>query len=187
MNPLPFHRLAAAASLVALSAVPVAAWADGNTSFEMAVIDLVNIERANANLGLAPLLFDARLQASALFHSKDMAMTPCFQHNSCDGTDTFVRIAMFYPGGGAGENIAAGYTTPEAVMVGWMDSPGHKANILSPDFVGIGVGYWAEAGSPYTHYWTQNFGNLTPVPEPATSLLWGVAVLGFIAARRRLG
>ena len=55
----------------------------------------------------------------------------------------------------AGENIAAGQTTAESVMKSWMNSPGHKKNILSPNFTHIGVGY-AKGGS-YGHYWTQQF------------------------------
>jgi uncharacterized protein YkwD len=55
----------------------------------------------------------------------------------------------------AGENIAAGQTTAESVMKSWMNSPGHKKNILSPSFTHIGVGY-AKGGS-YGHYWTQQF------------------------------
>jgi len=68
-----------------------------------------------------------------------------------------------------GENIAAGYATPEAVVDGWMNSDGHRANILDPDYCDIGVGYAAVDGSQYYHYWTQDFGRRAGVsqcPEP---------------------
>ena len=55
----------------------------------------------------------------------------------------------------AGENIAKGYRTPESVMDGWMNSPGHKANIMSPDFTEIGVGYVTDSRG--TGYWVQMF------------------------------
>src|SRR5919109_1185606 len=55
-----------------------------------------------------------------------------------------------------GENIAAGYPTPEAVVAGWMSSPGHRANILSPNFTEIGIGL--AQGGKYGSYWTQDFG-----------------------------
>ena len=58
----------------------------------------------------------------------------------------------------AGENIAAGQTTPQEVVDGWMQSPGHCSNIMSPSFTEIGVGYVLAPQGQLPHYWTQTFG-----------------------------
>lgn len=186
---MPVQRLLAAfpaaAVLAATAALPAVAQADYfSAEFEGAVIELVNLERANAGLGA--LSFDNRLQAAARAHAHDMASNGCFSHNSCDGGVWSERIYSYYPLAGIGENIAAGYSTAAAVVAGWMDSAGHRANILNPDWLGIGVGYYYLGSSDYRHYWVQNFGTLAPVPEPHAyaMLLAGLGLLGFAARRR---
>ncbi|MFE9748757.1 CAP domain-containing protein [Saccharothrix saharensis] len=121
---------------------------------EAKVLELTNAERA-AN-GCPALAADDRLAAAARAHSADMAANNYFDHVSQDGRSFVDRVkAAGYPSPGA-ENIAAGQRTAEAVVKGWMDSPGHRANILNCKLKALGVGM-ARGGS-YGIYWTQNFG-----------------------------
>ena len=125
-----------------------------NQSIEQQVVDLVNAERAKA--GLKPLVSHWELARVARFKSEDMRDNRYFDHNSpLYGTPFQMMKSFGIDYGYAGENIAAGRTTAESVMKAWMNSPGHKKNILSPNFTHIGVGY-AKGGS-YGHYWTQQF------------------------------
>jgi uncharacterized protein YkwD len=129
----------------------------GNTSVTDRVVTLTNAERAKAGCG--PLAVDATLTAVAQAHSADMAAHNYFDHNSQDGRSPFDRItAAGYRFSTAAENIAAGQRTPQAVMTGWMNSPGHKANILNCALHEIGVGYATSSSSTYGVYWTQDFG-----------------------------
>jgi uncharacterized protein YkwD len=135
---------------------------------EEQVLDLVNEARAAGHdCGVegvfpptTPLVMEAHLRAAARAHSLDMATRAFFEHTNPDGDGPLERIeAAGYTGWTMlGENIAAGQPTAEIVVAGWLDSDGHCANIMSPDFTEIGVGYASVAGSPYTHYWTQDFG-----------------------------
>ncbi len=153
------------------SAAPTATPTSQGNSFESEVFKLVNQERIKAGLDL--LSNDTRLTSSARKHSEDMAQQNFFSHRSLDGRTPGDRIkAEGYSGFTYGENIAAGFSTPESVMEAWMNSPGHRANILNPDFCDIGVGY-AEGGN-FRHYWTQNFGcgadtPSTPTPTPTST------------------
>jgi len=127
------------------------------SSAEQEVAELVNLEREIENLH--PLAWDDSLFAAATGHSTDMAEQDYFSHESLDGRQFYERIlAAGYEYNTCGENIAAGYSTPAAVMNGWMNSPGHRANILNTAFCDIGVGYAFGSASTYGHYWTQEFG-----------------------------
>ncbi len=118
------------------------------------VVALVNKERANAGCG--PLTEDAQLNKAAQGHSDDMAARDFFDHTNPDGADPGQRItAAGYTWSTYGENIAQGQQTPEAVMDSWMNSPGHRANILNCSFKDIGVGVHTGSGGPW---WTQDFG-----------------------------
>ncbi len=144
------------------SIFPSAQSLDGPYPSEMTVFQLVNLEREIQNLH--PLMWDDRLFEAARGHSDDMAQLDYFSHDSLDGRTFSQRIGdAGYLWNACGENIAAGYSTPQATMNGWMNSPGHRANILSSTFCDIGVGYAYEAGSNYAHYWTQDFGRQTDV------------------------
>ncbi|MET9834776.1 sigma-70 family RNA polymerase sigma factor [Streptomyces sp. NPDC006385] len=118
------------------------------------VVALVNEERAAAGCG--PLTEDALLNKSAQGHSADMQARDFFDHTNPDGADPGQRItAAGYRWSTYGENIAQGQRTPEAVMDSWMNSSGHRANILNCSFKDIGVGIQDGPGGPW---WTQNFG-----------------------------
>jgi uncharacterized protein YkwD len=129
----------------------------GNTGFTAQVVTLTNAERAK--VGCGALSVDATLTSVAQAHSADMAAHNYFDHNSQDGRSPFDRItAAGYRFGTAAENIAAGQRTPQDVMTSWMNSPGHKANILNCALHEIGVGYATSSSSTYGAYWTQDFG-----------------------------
>ncbi|MEV8533817.1 CAP domain-containing protein [Streptomyces sp. NPDC051211] len=116
------------------------------------VVALANKERAK--VGCSPLTVNAKLTTAAQNHSKDMAAHGNMSHTGSDGSDPGQRITRAgYTWRTYGENVAYGYSTPEKVMTGWMNSPGHKANILNCSFKEIGVGL-AQPNS----YWTQVFG-----------------------------
>lgn len=134
-----------------------------NAAYEQEVLDLVNSERASR--GIPPLKRVTALDYAARYHSADLGQDNYFYHDSYDrqnGALQYVcswssRVSGYYPAV-AGENIAAGYSTPQSVMNGWMNSDGHRSNILNTNNKTIGVGYYAVGGSSYYHYWTQDFG-----------------------------
>ncbi|MGF1499060.1 MAG: CAP domain-containing protein [Elainellaceae cyanobacterium] len=136
-------------------------------SFVSRILELTNLRRSES--GISPLTLNADLNEAAQLHSEDMALEDFFSHTGSDGSTPFDRIAETgYDYAVAAENIAAGYATPEAVVEGWMNSPGHRANILNPTLKQLGVGYYfleTDTGSVnHNHYWTQTFGT------PPTSL-----------------
>lgn len=121
---------------------------------ETDVLALTNNARRAA--GCAPLRWNDKLGVAARKHSADMAARNYFDHTSLDGRSPFDRMKAEGYARAGGENIAAGQATAEAAMKSWMNSPGHKANILNCEFKDLGVGM-AKGGS-YRIYWTQNFG-----------------------------
>lgn len=123
----------------------------GVSAYEREVIRLVNAERAK--YGLAALTEDAALTRTARMKSQDMHDRGYFDHNSPTyGTPFQLMKSQGISYRTAGENIAMGYRTPEAVVNAWMNSSGHRANILNASYTKIGVGY-VESGN----YWTQHF------------------------------
>jgi uncharacterized protein YkwD len=121
------------------------------------VVRLVNLERAK--VGCPALVIDESLVAAAQAHSADMAQRNYFSHSSLDGSSFVDRVrAAGFSGAPGGENIAAGYPNAAEVMAGWMDSDGHRENILRCSFRTIGVGYATSDSSKFFHYWTQDFG-----------------------------
>jgi uncharacterized protein YkwD len=153
---------------------------DQAATFEDQVMEQVNQQRWDYNSGhLPPLSRCALLDTSSETHSVNMGVRDFFAH--CD-PDTLTMpgqrmAAAGYTSGSWAENIAAGYSTPAAVVAGWMASSGHRANILSTSYRELGIGYHYDSddsgnvrldqngdcvpdgsGGPYYHYWTQNFG-----------------------------
>lgn len=132
---------------VPVSAVEV----PGIHAFEQQVLTLTNAERAKQ--GLSALQADAKLMAAAREKSVDMQKNNYFSHTSPTFGSPFDRMkALGISYKAAGENIAKGQRTPEQVVQAWMDSPGHRANILNANFTHLGVGF-VENG----YYWTQQF------------------------------
>ncbi|MFI0767551.1 CAP domain-containing protein [Streptomyces sp. NPDC021218] len=128
---------------------------DGLLRLASEVIALTNAERAAARL--APLAPDPRLTAAAQAHSDDMVARDFYSHTGPEGGQPWDRARTAgATHRGIGENIACGQRSPAEVVRGWMNSPGHRANILKPDFTHIGVGH--ATGSRAGTYWTQVFG-----------------------------
>ncbi|WP_235848439.1 CAP domain-containing protein [Litchfieldia alkalitelluris] len=124
---------------------------EGLSEFEQRVVDLTNAERSKN--GLPNLQADTKLSSVAREKSTDMQKNNYFSHTSPTYGSPFDMMrdsGVTYKT--AGENIAQGQQTPEAVVEAWMNSEGHRKNILSKDFTHIGVGY-QKAG----HHWTQMF------------------------------
>lgn len=123
-------------------------------SQENEVARLVNVERSK--VGLQPLKLNWELSRVARVKSQDMSDKNYFSHNSPTFGSTFSLIGKYgIVYSAAGENIAYGYTTPAAVMNGWMNSPGHRANILGRQYNQIGVGMVKNSKGQI--YWTQVF------------------------------
>lgn len=121
-------------------------------TYEEQVVALVNAERAKE--GLPALKVDETLQAAALARAKETVQL--FSHTRPNGTSCFTILKEYgisyrY----AGENIAYGQRSPEEVVSAWMNSAGHRANIMSENFTTIGIGYYQTANG--TKYWSQLF------------------------------
>ncbi|MBX9387088.1 CAP domain-containing protein [Streptomonospora nanhaiensis] len=118
-------------------------------SLAAAVVEIANDERADA--GCAPLRVDPRLTAASQNHADDMAERDYMAHETPEGVGPQERAEEAGYSAWSGENVAAGYSSAEAVMDGWMNSPGHRANILDCGNTEIGVGVT-------DGMWAQNFG-----------------------------
>jgi uncharacterized protein YkwD len=140
------------------------------------VLDLVNAERRRANASCPLLTLNTALTNAAQGHSQSMATANFFDHTSPSGDDPFERARAAGYRGSIAENIAAGHSTAAGVMRDWMNSSGHRTNILNCNYREIGIGYYYQAddqgdvdlgdntqgnpvyGGPFYYYWTQVFG-----------------------------
>ncbi len=138
---------------------------------ECRVLKLVNQHRSKGadcgeygSFGSTPgLSMQSNLQKAASLHSRHMGENNYFSHDSPRGPNgdnmkERIENAGYLGWRTIGENISAGFASAEETVDGWMNSPGHCANIMSHDFTQIGIGYAQVNGSEYTHYWTQDFG-----------------------------
>lgn len=124
---------------------------EADTSYAAQVVSLVNQERAKYNL--APLTMHTTISSAAMTRAKEI--TTSFSHTRPNGTSFSTVLkenGISYKG--SGENIAWGQKTPQEVVTGWMNSAGHRANILNEKFTQIGIGYYVENTTPY---WVQLF------------------------------
>ncbi|WUH90676.1 CAP domain-containing protein [Streptomyces sp. NBC_00433] len=126
---------------------------DTLTTARAAILSLVNKERATA--GCKPLTASSSLDGLAQAFSDDMAARGFFDHTDPDGHTPWDRAKARGITNLGGENIARGQADAEAVMTAWMNSPGHRANILNCDYTTLGVGIHFGTGGPW---WTQDFG-----------------------------
>jgi hypothetical protein len=155
------------AILIALSlspAVATPAYAANSTGDVVNQINAIRVQN-----GLAPLVAQSQLTASAQSYATAMATGKFFGHVAPNGSTLVTRNE------GAGyakwtyleENLAAGQTSVAAAVNAWMQSPSHRADLLSPRVTETGVGYVYVAGSPYGHYWVQEFGSRSIPAEKA--------------------
>lgn len=130
--------------------------------FVQRIVRLTNAFRKKHQLG--PVKLNAALTEAAQSYAEKMALEGFFEHNSSDGTGPGERISdAGYHWNLWGENIGCGYETPENVVQAWIESAGHRVNLLNKKFTEIGVGY-AVGKAPHEHsnefsYWVQDFGS----------------------------
>lgn len=124
------------------------------SAYQQQVLDLANVERTKR--GLSPLTLDSSLSNIATKKSQDMATKNYFSHTSPTYGSPFDMMRQFgISYSSAGENIAKGQKTPQEVVTAWMNSEGHRANILNSSFTNLGVGIAKDSNG--TTYWTQMF------------------------------
>jgi uncharacterized protein YkwD len=130
-----------------------------NASYEIELINLINQYRQKNRL--ESLEVNSSLMQASRYHAADMANEDYFEHATHNrignrlqrGLSTFKRIKQFYDGFANTENCGAGYSSPEAVFNGWVNSPGHNANLLNKSATHIGVGFYQTNHSAYKRYW----------------------------------
>lgn len=125
---------------------------------EEELVSLINAERSRR--GIAPLQINWLIMQVAEAHSQDMIDRNFFSHINPDGLDPGDRLANAGYLGSVGENIGGGYPTPQAMFNAWMDSQGHRDNMLWDYYTEIGIGY--VTGGYYGHYWTADFARPAP-------------------------
>jgi uncharacterized protein YkwD len=145
------------------------------------VICLANRERVARGIGA--LKSESRLTVAAQLHSDDMALKNYFAHVDLSGGQPEDRAkAAGYTTGWVGENIGAGYVSPYEVVLGWMQSSGHCANILSARYTDVGIGIAAKSDSDYGTYWTMVLGgNSTAVPKVTIKCPYSTLTAGTVS------
>jgi hypothetical protein len=150
-----------------------------STAFQQRIFDLTNQYRIER--GVSPLVYDSRLNIAAEKYSESMAIGDFTGHTSPSGSTPTSRANVQGFPGGVGENLGYGYRSPDEAFQGWINSPGHRDNILNPDYQSIGIGYYRlgndTGNANWNDYWTQKFGlaagdNSSPVdihPKPTVN------------------
>lgn len=162
LRPVVVRRTAAAGT----PAPPPATPSSGTMSAaEAEVLRLVNEARSVARScggtsypAVAPVRAEPRLTVASRDHARDMAENDYFSHTSADGRSPWDRARAAGYTSASGENIAAGYWSPQDVVRGWLESSGHCSNIMAANARDLGVGMARVSGSPYGIYWVQMFG-----------------------------
>jgi uncharacterized protein YkwD len=157
--------LVSAASIPGTSAAETVAGHASAAAIRARVLDLVNQARSHGRrcgserfAAVPPLLASRDLDAAAADHARDMARRRFFEHRGSDGSEPRDRVRRAgYASRLTGENIALGPESAEEAVAGWLDSPGHCANIMEPRFrdIGVGVAVGKKRGQIY---WVQEFG-----------------------------
>ncbi|MBX2861912.1 MAG: CAP domain-containing protein [Leptolyngbyaceae cyanobacterium MAG.088] len=145
-------------------ATPIDVVAEEDCTTLSSILDdlLAETNDIRAANGASNLRFSYQLGQAAQAHAEDMATNDYFSHTSLDGSSIADRIDdSGYIYSSAGENIAAGHDSVEAVVNAWFESPGHRENLLNPDYVDIGFGLSFNSSSEFGSYWVQEFGRPT--------------------------
>lgn len=140
------------------------------SSAEQEVLELINEERARNGLG--PLVATQTLDAAAAWLAADLSTIDALDHTDTLGRGLRERLSAFdYPKNSTiRENIAAGYATPAAVVKGWIESPGHYANILAEEAQAAGIALYEAPGSKYRYFWVIDFGSIVDSEVPGGSV-----------------
>jgi|GEM_PF-2717542 len=138
------------------------------SDFDAELLRLTNSERSQ--YGLSALTLNSQLGTAAQNHAVDMAQNSYFSHTGLNGSTPATRATIAgYKYSYVGENIAAGNATPAETIAQWMNSEGHRANILNVNYTEIGFGHTYQASSEYRHYWVQVFGRSSGSTTPTTT------------------
>ena len=123
------------------------------------LLNLINDIRKQENL--TSLRFSTHLTTAAQNHVRDLTQNNIFSHKGSDGSSVSERVLTIgYDYSSVGENIAAGHNTPDKVFAQWLNSPGHKENMLAPNYTEVGIGYVVDAtNTTYGHYWVLVLGS----------------------------
>ncbi|KAJ8509438.1 hypothetical protein ON010_g18766 [Phytophthora cinnamomi] len=152
--------------LVAASASSSFSEAAPTGDYFAAMLARVNKERAAH--GISVLCTNKKLQAAAQRHSNDMAKNNYMAHDGADGSTMSQRVTQAgYEWESVAENVAAGQEDVESVMDEWMQSEGHRENILCADYTMFGTAYAYNKDTTYGYYWTQDFAS-----GPTETGLW---------------
>lgn len=138
----------------------------GQVNFQQDVIALINQARASSRMcggtfynAAAAVRWNSKLFNAAAAHSADMASKNYFSHTGSDGSSSSQRItAAGYAWSAVGENISAGQDTVAQTMTGWLNSPGHCANIMRANYTEVGASCASSSSSSYPSYWTMDLG-----------------------------